>query len=162
MLLNGELIRLEFPVEYVSLSTNLFNLYLSKTLRNNNERIVYHYIRTYNKYLGSSYYNLLDYIGTKFVLEGFGAPEQAEPASTEPILDSILLSIKEMEYQYKKRRVYPGGVRLPACLLIDAIRDFRADEERHSFVHGSFEVRALEPLKRVYQGDFKGLRYTKK
>jgi len=103
---------------------------------------------------------VLDYVGTKFVIEGFGDPEQQEPASTGPIIDSILFAIKEMEYQYRKRRVYPGGVRVPSCLLIDAIRDFRAEPDRYNFVHGTLEIRALEPIKRVYEGDFKGLQHT--
>jgi hypothetical protein len=68
-MLQSELVRLGFPIERISLSSNLFNLLLmDKPLNGSSQRLVYNYIRTYNKYLGSSFYNILEYIGTHRVI----------------------------------------------------------------------------------------------
>jgi hypothetical protein len=53
--------------------------------------------------------------------------------------DNILFAIKEIEYQYAKRRAYVGGVKLPSCMFINAIRLYRGDPERCDLLQRSLQ-----------------------
>lgn len=87
-----ELASREFPMEFISISTNLLTKLPTKT------RVQSQYVRAIKRYLGCGYYNLFDYVeSSKEIIARFGDPSDREPLNMIPAIDDVLLFLKEVE-----------------------------------------------------------------